>query len=161
MRKTIYLTLFIVLFIGCENKTEKAPPRPIEIWSEIEMKVRHQEIHVYSFSDTAELIQYNYKLISEEALMGEYKLENIDTIEFYMTWTERDSLFNYAFEAISNPAQTNVNCTEYMGNLDLHMNNLNNSISCKYRSVCKWPEVSTNLSDLYKFMKKRVDISDN
>lgn len=100
-------------------------------------------------------------MISEEALAGEYKLENIDIIEFYMTWTERDSLFNYAFEAISNSAQTNVNCTEYIGNLDLYMNNFNNSISCKYRSVCIWPEVSPNLSDLYKFMKKRIDISDN
>lgn len=59
MRRTIFLILLMVLFIGCKNKTEKASHKPIEIWSKVEMKVKNQEIFVYSFSDTAELIQHN------------------------------------------------------------------------------------------------------
>lgn len=162
MKSTSLLFFFIIVFFSCQNKDfEEQKPRPIEIWSQIEMKVRDQEIYVYSFTDTAQLIQYNYKLISKEALMGDYELEKIDTTYFYLTWTERDSLFNYVFEAISNPSQTNVNCSEYIGNLDVSMINLNSSISCKYRSVCNWSEVSPNLSSLYKFMKRRIDISDN
>lgn len=163
MKLSCLLTFLLIgLFFSCkEAEVKKKEPRAIDIWYELELKVRDQKIIIYNDADTATLVNYRYKLISKEAFMGTYELEKVEHSTITLEKNERDSLFTYAQSVVKNAVQTNIFCTDYVGNIDLILSNKNSYITYKYRSVCDWSEVSPELMKIYTLLSKKAEISTN
>ena len=88
-----------------------------------------------------------------------YKVEDTINTKIYLTENEKDSLKEWILSSIIEPKFTEVNASDYVGNVELKFINGNTILSCKYRSVGEWNEVSKNTEKIYNLVSSKTKLS--
>lgn len=151
-----HFALILLILISCNKKIKEADI-PVS-WQQLKITTQFQNIIIEKYSDSCEVEQ----IIWDE---GIYKIppnsKVIDTLKskIYLTKIEKDSLSKWILSSIIKPKFTNLNATDYVGNVKFNFINLNTNLSCEYKSVGNWNKVSDNTEKIYNLLAKKTKLS--
>ena len=147
--------LLLILFSFTEDKMSISDPIS---WRELTIKTDFQSITIDKFSDSCEVEQIIWD-------KGIYKIpptyKILDTVKskIYLTKIEKDSLSKWIISSIIKPKFTNLNASDYVGNVKFNLKYLNTNLSCEYNSVGNWNKVSDNTEKIYNLLVKKTMLS--
>ena len=158
--KRISLNLGVVLILigfsfSCNKKEEIKTEKQFN-WYEISISNTFEEIIFYNDEDTA---TYEKRIFEGNIFTGGTKYLRTDHKTLNFNKSERDSVFKYVFEIIKNPINTETECSDYVGNLTLKIENEYSQLSAKYRSICAWDTLSVDTQKLYELLNTKINFS--
>ncbi|WP_289663564.1 hypothetical protein [Flavobacterium panacagri] len=156
----IFFTLTLMITLSC-NSNKKEEKKDLR-WDDIEIQTKTQKIVIFKESDTATFEQAIYKKVKRIRGNGystAYKLDTIEKKIFVMTESERDSIYKYTHQIITNPAFTDVMATCYAGYVLVKIRDRRTTLMCEYESVGEWSTVNNDTKKLYDLLKTKIDIA--
>jgi len=155
MNIKLILLLLLILSTSCKKKEVT----PNFNWSDISIRNSHEEIIIYKELDTASFIKPIYETINH----NDFNTKRIGTERKQIKFSnsEKDSIAIYVQQIIRNPIETDLFCTDYVGNLHVTIRNFNSSFSAHYTSVCQVDTLSAETRKLFKILNSKIYFSDN
>ena len=156
--KNFVILIILVNLFSCAKKTEKRIEKQNQSWEKLEVITQFQKISIEKNSDSSDVenIIWNKGIYK---IPPKYIIEDTVNTKIYLTNDEKDSLKTWILSSIQKTKFTNKNASDYVGNVKLIFTYLNTSISCEYRSVGAWNEVSENTQKIYTLLNSKTEIS--
>ncbi len=159
MKISMIVFLLFSILTSCINshKPIEKENRPIN-WKTIRIESRSQAIIIdryeeYGIRDTCDFEEVK---INESFI--EYKPINRGREYFNVSQQEKDSLFKYVYDIITNTVYTEQFATCYVGNISIGFSTENTSQICRYNSVGNWTTISPSTERLYCLLKEKTKI---
>ena len=163
--KTIIYGLFLLVFIGCQGdnnnntavKKERLLSSDLKAWDEIVISLNDEFFFIKNDEDTVFYKVYDRKLISFDSTTKKGIDKNYSE-RFFMSKSEKDSLFEYCFLLITKPffIADKVSC--YAGdNIDIRVLKYQSTISFKSVSVKDWLLLSPQMPKINSLTFKKVN----
>ena len=149
-------TLLFLILLSCNDKIKEVN-EPVS-WGQLTITTQFQNITIDKYSDSCEVEQIIWD-------KGIYKIPStykiIDTLKskIYLTKIEKDSLSNWIISSIIKPKFTNLNASDYVGNVKFNLKYLNTNLSCEYKSVGNWNKVSDITQKIYNLLSQKTELS--
>lgn len=161
MNTKVVTVIFLLTFFSCsqiDRKSENLNDRIIPEWDVIKIESRNQTIIIekhesYGVRDTCD-----FKEVEIDDHIVEYKPINRGKEYFKINQQEKDSLFKYVYDIVSNPVYTDQFATCYVGNISISFSVGNTTQTCKYNSVGDWTMISPSIQSLYRLLKAKTKI---
>jgi hypothetical protein len=153
----LFLILFCTILFSCQKEKQKEIPKE-EYWENIELITKSQKVTVYKFEDTASVEKKIYKKVSGEFISAVYKLEKVESKNFKMNKSERDSLYSYVIKLLTKPTFTDKAATDYAGYILIKLKDRNTTLMCEYQSVGEWSTISPETKKIYKLINPKVEM---
>jgi len=159
--KIVIIVLFsFFVLLSCKNadKYIQKDESPVS-WETLRIESKGQTItidkyEVYGVRDTCDFeeIKINESLI-------EYRPRNRGQEYFKISQEEKDSLFKYVYDIVTNPIDTEQFATCHVGNISIGFSIGRRTSTCIYNSVGNWTTISPSMNKLYSLLKERTKIS--
>jgi len=149
-----------IFILGCLLSCAKQPERKIDNdpWEKLEVITLFQKITIENNSDSSEVenIIWNKQIYN---IPPKYTIEDTVKTKIYLDKNEKDSLKNWIKSSILKPKFTDLNASDYVGNVELNYIYRNTTLSCKYYSVGEWDKVSENTKKIYNLLNSKTELS--
>jgi hypothetical protein len=142
---------------SCHNSDEKKKAT-LSSWEKIQINTRTQKISISNDSDSAVFEQHSYKQSHLNGLGGADS-DTATKINFTLTNIERNSLYTYVLDLITNPCFTEKGATDYAGYVQVNLIDRNTKLTCEYKSVGEWSTVSSATEKIYNLLKRKIPIA--
>ena len=160
MKISILVLVLISILTACENSVKTIEQNDLPInWETMKIESRTQTIIIDKYEDYGVRDTCDFKEIKIDEYTTEYKPINRGQEYFNITQQEKDSLFKYVYDIVSNPVYTDQYATCYVGNISISFSIGNTTQVCKYNSVGNWTTISLSTERLYHFLSKKTKIS--
>lgn len=158
MKFSIIILLCYILISCNDSQITKKETKPI-YWETLIIKSRSETIIIdkhekYGIRDTC---NFEKVKINESAI--EFKPINRGQEYFDISQQEKDSLFKYVYDIVTNPIYTEQFATCYVGNISIEFRIGNTTRICSYNSVGNWTTISPSTKRLYHLLKEKTKIS--
>lgn len=150
-------SLFILSFLfSCAKQPEKKPDH--DPWEKLQVITVFQKITIERSSDSAEVenIVWNKEIYN---IPPKYILEDTVKTKIYLSKTEKDSLKTWIKSYIVKPRFTDLNASDYVGNVELKYMDRNTTLTCQYSSVGDWNNGSENTAKIYNLLSSKTELS--
>jgi hypothetical protein len=138
----------------------KQPEKKIEsdTWEKLQVITLFQKITIENNSDSSEVdnIVWNKQIYN---IRPKYIIEDTIKTKIYLNKLEKDSLKTWIKSSILKPEFTDLNASDYIGNVELKYIDRNTTLSCKYYSVGEWNKVSENTKKIYNLLNSKTELS--
>ena len=127
-------------------------------WETIQIITKTQNISINHYADSSTVEIFHFKTQDKKGL----NVANSDTltkVNFFLTDSEKDSLYSYVFDLITKPFFTDRAATDYAGYVQVKLIDRNTTLSCEYKSVGEWSTVSTTTKKIYNLLKTKIEVA--
>ena len=150
MKALIIAFMLILVLTSCGNSRKST--------EKDELFINWEMIRIESRSQTIIIDRYEEYGVRDTCDFEEVKVDE-STIE-YINRQDKDSLFKYVYDIVTNPVYTEQFATCYAGNISIGFSVNNTALMCKYNSVGNWTTISPSTKILYSLLKERTEISE-
>ncbi|MFV0470163.1 MAG: hypothetical protein ACK5MK_14710 [Dysgonomonas sp.] len=157
----ISILFFILCFIltACSDSIKHTQKdEHLMNWETIRIESRDQTIIIDKREDYGVRDTCDFKEAKIDKYRTEYRPINRGQENFNITQQEKDSLFKYVYDIVSNPVYTDQYATCYVGNISISFSIGNTTQICKYNSVGNWTTISRSTERLYHLLSKKTKI---
>lgn len=157
IKSLIFFSAFVVFSCG-KKRDLITKPDTNNYWDELIIETRFQKLTISKFSDSAE---FENIIFSKEVynIPPKYEIEKTELQKLFFTKAEKDSLSKFIYQTITTPKFTNRLATGYVGNVKLSYKKENMNLTCEYKSVGDWTEVSQNTHKIFTIINSKIPIS--
>lgn len=165
MRTVLLPSIFMLIFIliSCKKNQDQSMIGNREkksiCWKTLRIESQNQVIVIdkyenYGVRDTCDLkgVRINESVI-------EYRPINRGQEYFDITEQEKDSVFYYIYDIVTNPVYREQFATCYVGNISIGFSTGSATQLCKYNSVGNWTTISLSTEKLYNLLRRKTKIS--
>jgi hypothetical protein len=154
MTSKVFCLLFVLESCNIPDQHKKVQQTS---WEKIQIITRTQNISIEHYADSALFEENQNKASYFNGLAGS---DTFTKTKFVLKSVERDSLYEYVFDLITNPTFTDRNATDYAGYVRVKLIDRNTTLTCEYKSVGEWSTVSPATANIYKLLKRKIPIAD-
>lgn len=158
----IIFILFFCIFMSCNNsyKALKEDDNQITSWQTLIIESDNQIITIDKYEEYGVRDTCIFEEIRIDDSFVEYKPINRGQQYFDISQQEKDSLFKYICDIVTNPVYTEQFATCYVGNISIGFRVDNTTRICKYNSVGNWTSISPSMNKLYLLLNEKTKISE-
>ena len=112
---------------------------------------KHKENKMTTIAQTANVLIQGIEIGQE---IYQTVLNAMDAAE-----QEKDSVFYYIYDIVTNPVYTEQFATCYVGHISIGFSTGSATQLCKYNSVGNWTTISLSTEKLYNLLRRKTKIS--
>lgn len=127
-------------------------------WETLKIESRSQTIIINRYEEYGVRDTCDFEEVKINEFVIEYKPINRGQEYFNISQQEKDSLFKYIYDIVTNPIYTEQFATCYAGNISIGFSIGNTSQICRYNSVGNWTTISPSTKRLYGLLKEKTKI---
>lgn len=127
-------------------------------WETLKIESRSQTIIINRYEEYGVRDTCDFEEVKINEFVIEYKPINRGQEYFNISQQEKDSLFKYIYDIVTNPIYTEQFATCYAGNISIGFSIGNTSQICRYNSVGNWTAISPSTERLYSLLKEKTKI---
>ena len=159
MRIFIIIVALLLILTSCKDlrKSIKKEDKPID-WKTLKIESRSQTIIIDRYEEYGVRDTCDFEEIKIDEYTTEYKPINRGQEYFNVSQQDKDSLFKYIYDIVTNPVYTDQFTTCYVGNISIELSIGNTTQICKYNSVGNWTTISPSTKRLYSLLRERTRI---
>lgn len=161
MKALIIAFMLILVLTSCGNSRKSTEKDELFInWEMIRIESRSQTIIIDRYEEYGVRDTCDFEEVKVDESTIEYRLINKGKEYFNINRQDKDSLFKYVYDIVTNPVYTEQFATCYAGNISIGFSVNNTALMCKYNSVGNWTTISPSTKILYSLLKERTEISE-
>jgi hypothetical protein len=158
------ITFFLLfLLMSCNNGAQKISAEENKNtidWKILRIESGNQTIIIDRNEDYGVRDTCNFEEIKINESLTEYRPINRGQEYFDISPQDKDSLFNYIYDIVTNPVYTDQFATCYVGNVSIGFSVGNTTLACKYSSIGNWTTISGSTKRLYNLLRMKTKISE-
>lgn len=159
MKIPIIIFVLFSILTSCSylNKPIEKKDTPLN-WEMLRIESRSQTIIIDRYEEYGVRDTCDFEEIKINESIIEYNPINRGQEYFNVCQQDKDSLFKYVYDIVTNPVYTEQFATCYAGNISIGFSVGNTTQICKYNSVGNWTTISPSTVRLYDLLKEKTKI---
>lgn len=159
MRISIIIVALLFIFTSCDDsRTSIKKEDKLMDWKTLKIESRSQTIIIDRYEEYGVRDTCDFEEIKIDEYTTEHKPINRGQEYFNVSQEDKDSLFKYIYDIVTNPVYTEQFATCYVGNISIGFSIENTTQICKYNSVGNWTTISPSTKRLYSLLRERTRI---
>lgn len=163
MKKNVIRLCIFICITSCTRYqpqlAEKEDTPKLE-WQTLKIESIGQIITIDKYEEYGVRDTCDFKEVITSKSAIEHKPINIGREFFSISQQEKDSLFKYIYDIVTQPIYTDQYATCYAGNISIGFTVGQTTQICKYNSVGNWTTISPSTEKLYRLLKEKTKISE-
>ncbi|MBK5721870.1 hypothetical protein JGH11_13400 [Dysgonomonas sp. Marseille-P4677] len=143
---------------SCKNNAHKLETNDNINWETLKIESRSQTIIIDRYEEYGIRDTCDFEEVEIDKSSVQYRPINRGQEYFKITQQEKDSLFKYVYDIVTNPVCTEQFATCYVGNISIGFSMINTTRICKYNSVGNWTTISPSMYRLYSLLNEKTKI---